>query len=198
MGPGQWFATVEGSNPLRACGMILPFVNVQIWDEDGKPVPPGEIGEIIAKADGCLTSFWNNPEATKERIIDGWIKTGDVGRIDANGYLYLLDRADDKIISGGYNIFPSEIENVIARHEDVLEVAVFGVPHPKWGETPLAICVVRAGSSRLGRRNYRFGGGGIGQLQKADAGGDQDRASDTIRGWQNSPQEHECAVLGRP
>ena len=147
MGPGQWFATVEGSNPLRACGMILPFVNVQIWDEDGKPVPPGEIGEIIAKADGCLTSFWNNPEATKERIIDGWIKTGDVGRIDANGYLYLLDRADDKIISGGYNIFPSEIENVIARHEDVLEVAVFGVPHPKWGETPLAICVVRAGSS---------------------------------------------------
>lgn len=143
MGPQQWFAKPEGSTPLRACGMISPFTDVQIWDEDGTPLPLGGEGEIVAKGDSQMTGFWNNPEATAERIVDGWIKTGDIGRIDSNGYLYLLDRSDDKIVSGGYNIFPSELENVIAFHEDVLEVAVVGIPHPKWGETPLAICSVK-------------------------------------------------------
>lgn len=146
MGPRQWFATIEGSTPLRACGMPLPFAMVEIWDEDNRPVPPGEVGEIVAKTDGQMTAFWNNPEATKERIVDGWIKTGDIGRIDRNGYLYLVDRADDMIISGGYNIWPTELENVIANHPEVLEVAVFGVPHEKWGETPFAICVVAEGA----------------------------------------------------
>lgn len=147
MGPEQWFATPEGSTPLRACGMLSPFSDVQIWDEDDEQMPPGSVGEIVAKGDSRMTGFWNNSEATAERIVDGWIKTGDVGRVDENGYLYLLDRADDKIISGGYNIFPSELENVIAQHEDILEVAVFGVPHPKWGETPHALCVVREGAT---------------------------------------------------
>lgn len=145
MGPQQWFASPEGSTPLRACGMLSPYSDVQIWDEDAKKLPIGETGEIVARGDSRMTGFWNNPEATADRIIDGWVKTGDVGKIDRNGYLYLLDRADDKIISGGYNIFPSEIENVIARHKDILEVAVFGVPHPQWGETPRAVCVVREG-----------------------------------------------------
>lgn len=143
MGPRQWFAQVEGSTPLRACGMPLPFAMVDIWDEDNRPLPPEEIGEIVAKTDGQMTAFWNNPEATQERIVDGWIKTGDIGRIDKNGYLYLLDRSDDMIISGGYNIWPTELENVIANHPEVIEVAVFGVPHDKWGETPFAVCVVK-------------------------------------------------------
>jgi acyl-CoA synthetase (AMP-forming)/AMP-acid ligase II len=147
MGPQQWFAEVEGSTPLRACGMVLPFSDVQIWDEDENPLPLGEEGEIVAKGDGRMTCFWNDAELTRERIVDGWIKTGDIGRLDANGYLYLLDRSDDKIISGGYNIYPSEIENVLAFHEEVLEVAVVGVPHPKWGEMPMAFCVVRPGAS---------------------------------------------------
>ncbi|MGE0776270.1 MAG: class I adenylate-forming enzyme family protein, partial [Sphingomonadaceae bacterium] len=147
MGPKQWFAEPEGSTPLRACGMLSPFSNVEIWDEDEQPLPLGSVGEIVAKGDSSMSGFWNNPEATAERIVNGWIKTGDVGRIDENGYLYLLDRADDKIISGGYNIFPSELENVIAHHADILEVAVFGVPHPKWGETPRALCVVREGAT---------------------------------------------------
>lgn len=143
MGPGQWFAEPEGSTPLRACGMLSPFTDVQIWDEDNNPLPLGSEGEIVAKGDSRMTGFWNNPEATAERIVNGWVKTGDIGRIDCNGYLYLLDRSDDKIISGGYNIFPSELENIIAFHEDVLEVAVVGIPHPKWGETPLAVCVIK-------------------------------------------------------
>jgi acyl-CoA synthetase (AMP-forming)/AMP-acid ligase II len=69
-----------------------------------------------------------------ERIVDGWVKTGDIGRLDANGYLYMLDRADDMVISGGFNIYPAELENVIAAHPDVVEVAVFGIPDERWGE----------------------------------------------------------------
>jgi acyl-CoA synthetase (AMP-forming)/AMP-acid ligase II len=144
MGPRQWFAQPEGANPLRACGMVLPFADVQIWDEDNNPLPLGEVGEIVGRADGRMVCFWNNPEAMAERLVNGWIKTGDLGRLDRYGYLYLLDRSDDKIISGGFNIWPSEIENVIANHRAVLEVAVFGIPHHKWGETPMAVCVVRS------------------------------------------------------
>ncbi len=143
MGPEQWFAEVEGSTPLRASGMVMPFSQVAIWDEDNTPLPLGETGEIVARADGQLTCFWDNPETTAQRIVDGWVKTGDIGRIDGNGYLYVVDRSDDMIISGGYNIWPSELEQVIAHHPEIAEVAVFGVPHPKWGEAPLALCVVK-------------------------------------------------------
>ena len=142
MNSAQWFADIEGSNPLRACGLALPFAEVEIWDEDNAPVAANEVGEIVARSDGMMSGFWNNPEATAERIVDGWIKTGDLGKLDANGYLYIVDRADDMIISGGYNIWPAEIENVIAGHPDVIEVAAFGIPHERWGETPFAVCVV--------------------------------------------------------
>jgi acyl-CoA synthetase (AMP-forming)/AMP-acid ligase II len=147
MGPRQWFATdVPGSQPLRACGMPLPFAQLQIWDENDQPVPVGEVGEIVAKTDGQMKEFWNDPEATAKRIVRGWVKTGDIGRLDENGYLYMLDRADDMIISGGYNIWPAELENVITDHPDVIECAVFGVPHERWGETPCAHVMVREGS----------------------------------------------------
>ena len=142
MGPRQWFADVPGSTPLRACGLALPFAEVEIWDEEDQPLPAGEVGEIVARSDGQMTEFWDNPEATAERIVNGWVKTGDLGRLDANGYLYVEDRADDMIISGGFNIWPAELENVIAGHPGVVEVAVFGVPHEKWGESPHAVCVV--------------------------------------------------------
>ena len=147
MGPRQWFAELDGSNPLRACGLPLPFAEVQIWDEDDQPVPANEVGEIVARSDGQMSGFWNNPEATAERIVRGWVKTGDLGKLDENGYLYVVDRADDMIISGGYNIWPAELENVIASHPDVVEVAVFGIPHERWGETPHVQCVVGAGAA---------------------------------------------------
>ena len=142
MNSAQWFAQLEGSNPLRACGLALPFAEVEIWDEHNSVLPANEVGEIVARSDGMMSEFWDNPEATAERIVDGWIKTGDLGKLDANGYLYIVDRADDMIISGGYNIWPAELENVIAGHPDVIEVAVFGIPHERWGETPYAVCVV--------------------------------------------------------
>jgi len=142
MGPKQWFGEVEGSTPLRACGLAPAFAQVAIWDEENKPLPRGEIGEIVAKSDGQMTGFWNNPKASAERLINGWVKTGDLGRIDINGYLYIVDRADDMIISGGYNIWPMELENVISDLPEIIDVAVFGVPDKKWGESPHAVCVV--------------------------------------------------------
>lgn len=148
MGPQQWFATdVPGSTPLRSCGMPLPYAQLQIWDANNRPVPAGEAGEIVAKTDGQMKGFWNDPAATAERMVDGWVKTGDVGRLDENGYLYMLDRAGDMIISGGYNIYPAELENVLCGHPDVIEAAVFGIPHARWGETPCAVCSVRPGAS---------------------------------------------------
>jgi acyl-coenzyme A synthetase/AMP-(fatty) acid ligase len=97
MDPRQWFAKdVPDSQPLRACGMPLPFAELQIWNENNQPVPPGEAGEIVAKTDGQMQGFWNNLQATAERMVDGWVKTGDIGRLDASGYLYRLDRADGR------------------------------------------------------------------------------------------------------
>ena len=146
MGPRQWFGKAEGSTPLRSCGLLGPWAEVEIWDEELKPLPTGEVGEIVARTDGQMTGFWNNPEATAERIVNGWVRTGDMGYIDRNGYLYMVDRADDMIISGGFNIWPAELENVLSDHPAVREVAVFGIPHEKWGETPHAVCVLEDGA----------------------------------------------------
>lgn len=142
MGPSQWFANVAGSRPIESAGRPLPFTDIEIWGEDDKPLPPGSAGEIVVRSDGQMDAYWNDPEQTAERMSGGWIRTGDVGKIDENGYLYILDRKADMIISGGFNIYPAELENVIAGHPGVIEVAVFAVPHEKWGETPMVVAVV--------------------------------------------------------
>lgn len=140
MGPDEWFSTVEGSDPLRSAGRPLPFGDLDIKHPDtAESLPIGEEGEIAIRCDGQMLEFWNNPEATAERIVDGWVLTGDIGRVDANGYLYVLDRKDDMIISGGFNIWPAELENVLTDHPEVIEAAVFGVPSERWGESPYAV-----------------------------------------------------------
>lgn len=162
MGPEEWFADVPGSTPLRAAGRVVPYAEVQIRDRSGKPLPVGEEGEIVARVEGQMRGYWGDEALTRTRLVDGWVHTQDVGRIDENGYLYVLDRADDMIISGGFNIWPAELETVIADLPGVLEVAVFGVPHERWGETPMAVVtlaedaelsaeeVTRACADRLG------------------------------------------------
>lgn len=145
MGPAEWFREVEGSQPLRSAGRALPFAYLQIRDPEdpARELALGEEGEIAIKCDGQMTGFWEDPDATAERMTaDGFVLTGDIGRLDANGYLYVLDRKDDMIISGGFNIWPAELENVILDHPAVTEVAVFAIPHERWGETPMAVCVV--------------------------------------------------------
>lgn len=141
MGPGEWFSTVEGSTPLRSAGRPLPFAGLEIWGPDGVALPPGEEGEIAVKCEGQMDGFWNDPVASSERVVRGWVRTGDIGTIDANGYLYVLDRKDDMIISGGFNIWPAELENVILGHPAIIETVVFATPDERWGETPMAVCV---------------------------------------------------------
>ncbi len=146
--PLEWFSEVEGSQPLRSAGRVMPFAELRILDVDTmQPQPVGEEGVIAGRTDGQMTHFWDDPEGTAERIVDGFVVTGDVGRVDENGYLYVLDRAGDMIISGGFNIYPAELENVISEHSAILEVAVFAIPDEKWGETPAAVCVIAEGSS---------------------------------------------------
>jgi len=146
MGPREWFGTVAGSQPLRAAGRIMPFAELQIRDVDSNPLPVGEVGEIAIRCDGQMTGVWNDPHLTGQRLRDGWVLTGDVGRLDAHGFLYVVDRVDDMIISGGFNIWPAELEQVIGQVDGVREVVVFGVPDEKWGESPLALVVVNDGA----------------------------------------------------
>ncbi len=143
MSPRQWYSTVEGSTPIRSCGRVLPYSEIEIWDEDNNPLPIGQSGQIAARTDGQMKGFWNDPQGMAERVVNGWVLTGDIGVLDDNGYLYVLDRSDDKIISGGFNIYPMELENAIASHPSVLEVAVYGIPDEKWGETPMASVVLK-------------------------------------------------------
>lgn len=148
MGPEEWFSEVPGSNPLRSAGRALPFAYLQIRDQDDPDValPLGAEGEIAIKCDGQMVGFWENPDATRERMTsDGFVLTGDIGVLDENAYLYVLDRKDDMIISGGFNIWPAELENVILDHPAVIEAAVFAIPDDRWGETPIAVCVVAEG-----------------------------------------------------
>lgn len=142
MGPDEWFAEVPGSEPLRAAGRVMPWAELEIWDESRRSLPIGAEGEIVVRTDGQMHGYWDDPELTADRLVDGWVRTGDIGRLDANGYLYVLDRADDMIISGGFNIWPAELETVLTDHPAVVEAAVFGVPDDRWGETPVAVVTV--------------------------------------------------------
>lgn len=142
MTPNEWFTDIDGSEPLLAAGRVLPFVRMEVRDEDNKAVGPGETGRVAILNDGQMQCIWNEPEMSKERVVDGWVLTGDIGRIDANGYLYLTDRRDDMIISGGFNIWPAELELAISTLDDVKEVVVVRGMHPRWGETPIAVVVV--------------------------------------------------------
>jgi acyl-CoA synthetase (AMP-forming)/AMP-acid ligase II len=142
MGPQDWFGEVEGSDPMGAAGRVMPFAEVEIRDEENRPLPVGEVGQIAARCDGQMTEIWEDPELTARRLVDGWVLTGDIGRLDRNGFLYVVDRKDDMIISGGFNIWPAELEMVIAELTGVREVAVFGIPDARWGETPHAVVVV--------------------------------------------------------
>ncbi|GAA0608234.1 class I adenylate-forming enzyme family protein [Sporichthya brevicatena] len=148
MGPREWFSELPGSDPLRAAGRITPFAELEIRSEDNLPVPIGKEGEIAIRCEGQMTGIWDDEELSARRLKDGWVLTGDIGRLDANGFLYVIDRVDDMIVSGGFNIWPAELEQVIVMMDGVREVVVFGVPHEKWGEAPLAV-VVTDGRSAL-------------------------------------------------
>jgi long-chain acyl-CoA synthetase len=124
-------------------GVPPPFSEMRIQNEDGTLAKPGEIGEIVGRGPLLMPGYFKRPDLTAQAIVDGWLKTGDLGYVDDDGYLYLVDRKKEMIDSGGVKIYPRDVEDVVVRHPDVLEAAVFGIPHDKWGETPLAAVVLR-------------------------------------------------------
>jgi long-chain acyl-CoA synthetase len=128
-------------------GVPPAFFEIRILDEQGADVPKGDVGEIAGRGPIMMPGYYKRPDLTSLAIVDGWLRTGDMGRLDDDGFLYLVDRKKDLIISGGANVFPRDIEEVIVRHPAVKEAAVFGVPDPKWGEAPIAAVVLRDGAA---------------------------------------------------
>jgi acyl-CoA synthetase (AMP-forming)/AMP-acid ligase II len=142
MSAKEWFDP-EHPERILSAGRVQPFADMKILDpETHEEVPVGCEGELAARSDGQMAEIWGEPEETELRLHNGWVLTGDVGRLDEFGYLYIMDRKGDMIISGGFNIYPAELENVILSHPAVTEVAVFAVPNEKWGESPMAVCFV--------------------------------------------------------
>ncbi len=130
---------------LASVGRAHTVVEVRVADAQGRGLPAGELGEVLVRGDSVMLGYWNDPEATAETLRGGWLHTGDMGALDEDGFLTLKDRSKDVIISGGANIYPREIEEVLLRHPAVLECAVVGRPHPEWGEEVIAFVVTRPG-----------------------------------------------------
>jgi long-chain acyl-CoA synthetase len=132
---------------LRSCGVAGPGVEMRIVDVGtGEDMPTGEVGEIWVRTRQVMKGYWNLPEATADAMVDGWFRTGDAGYVDEDGYLYIHDRVKDMIVSGGENVYPAEVENVLMEHPAIADVAVIGVPSDKWGETPKAMVVTAPGA----------------------------------------------------
>ncbi|MGZ4576619.1 MAG: fatty-acid--CoA ligase FadD5 [Mycobacterium sp.] len=134
-----------GEDAIRkrgSVGKVIPTVAARVVDENMNDVPVGEVGEIVYRAPTLMSGYWNNAEATAEAFAGGWFHSGDLVRMDSDGYVWVVDRKKDMIISGGENIYCAEVENVLASHPSIVEVAVIGRSHDKWGEVPIAVAAV--------------------------------------------------------
>lgn len=139
-GPG------EDTRRLSSCGRPSAFLRTALLGPDDTPVPQGEPGEICVAGPLVAEGYWGLPEQTAETFRDGWLRTGDVAREDADGFWYIVDRTKDMIVTGGFNVFPREVEDVVAEHPSVAQVGVVGTPDDKWGEAVTAVVVLRAGN----------------------------------------------------
>lgn len=147
----EGFITVlDKHDSIRKAGSVgvpMAFFEMRILDENGRELPPGEVGEICGRGPLMMPKYYKQPELTKRTIVDGWLHSGDAGYVDDEGFLFLVDRIKDMVISGGVNVYPKDIEEIIIRHADVTEVAVFGVPDDKWGEVPVAAVILKESAS---------------------------------------------------
>jgi fatty-acyl-CoA synthase len=131
---------------LRSCGRPYPGIGLRVVDPNGQNLPAGEVGEIVIRGPCVMKGIWKNPEATREAFFEGgWLRSGDAGYFDDEGFLYIHDRVKDMIITGAENVYPAEVENALFGHPAVADVAVIGVPDPRWGEAVKAIIVLRPG-----------------------------------------------------
>jgi long-chain acyl-CoA synthetase len=144
----EGFVTIlDRDDAVRKAGSVgrpPQYAEMRIVGDDGRDCPPGQIGEIVGRSPILMSGYHKRPDLTAQAIRDGWLYSGDMGYVDEEGYLYLVDRKKDMIDSGGVKVYPRDVEEIAAQHADVRDVAVFGVPHEKWGETPIAAVVLRA------------------------------------------------------
>jgi fatty-acyl-CoA synthase len=134
---------------LGSVGKVVPTVAARIVDENMRDVPIGEVGEIVYRAPTLMAGYWNNPKATAEAFAGGWFHSGDLVRSDDEGYIWVVDRKKDMIISGGENVYCAEVENALAAHPAIVEVAVIGRPDATWGEVPVAVAAVSESGLQL-------------------------------------------------
>ncbi len=140
-GPACLISPDDALRKAGSTGKAFFHTDVRVVNQEGKDVKPEEPGEVIIRGLHLMKEYWNRPEATAETIVDGWLYSGDVATMDEDGFIYIQDRTKDMVISGGENVYPAEIENIILTHPDVVEVAVIGQPSEKWGESPIAVVV---------------------------------------------------------
>lgn len=138
---------VPGSRLLASAGRACPGVELRIIDNNGEPLPPGQTGQVCARLSAVMLEYYNRPDATARALVDGWLRMGDTGYLDEDGYLFLYDRVDDTIIVAGQNVYPVEVEKALSEHPAVSDVAVIGVPHERWGEAVQACVVLRPGNT---------------------------------------------------
>ncbi|MER7012244.1 long-chain fatty acid--CoA ligase [Saccharopolyspora sp. NPDC000359] len=131
---------------VGSVGKPLPATEIEVRAPEGAVLPAGEVGEVHLRGPSVMKGYWNRPEATAADLVDGWLRTGDLGRLDEDGFLHVVDRAKDLIIRGGYNVYPREVEEVLHQHPDIVEVAVVGVPHEQYGEEVAAVIATRPGA----------------------------------------------------
>ncbi len=146
----------EEQKVLSSCGQPSLGVHVRVVDENGSDVAPGTVGEIIAQSDSIMAEYWRRPDETKETIRDGWLHTGDMGFYDEKGFIYIVDRKKDMIVSGGENVYSREVEDVLYTHPAVAEVAVIGIPDPVWVERVHALVVLKAGAEATEEEMINF------------------------------------------
>ncbi|MBB3013250.1 long-chain-fatty-acid--CoA ligase [Cupriavidus alkaliphilus] len=147
LGPEYHNEAAQASGKMHSVGRPTHTVEVKVVDPEGREVPRGTVGEIIVRGPNVMLGYWNQPEATAEAIRNGWMHTGDGGYMDEDGFLFLVDRLKDMIISGGENVYSAEVEKALASHPAVAQSAVIGVPHEKWGESVHAVIVLKPGAS---------------------------------------------------
>jgi len=171
---------------LSSVGRPYTHVEIKIVDDSGKGVPQGALGEIIVRSEHAMIGYWNQPQhVTQETLRNGWVYTGDIGKMDEEGYVFLVDRKKDMIISGGYNVYPNQIEQVLYKHPAVKEAAIVGMPHQDWGEAVVAVVAIKTGEHLTEQELTDFCKGHLPSFMKPQS----------VLFWESLPKNPEGKIL---